>query len=139
MKQIHATAISYNNDGILILGDSGSGKSDLALRLIDKGAVLIGDDYIQIDKDNNLYPADNIKGLIEVRNIGILRSEFIEKIELKLVIELVDSLDKLERMPEVEYNNLKIRKYKLYPFEISAPIKVLKILEIVNNSEILIE
>ena len=46
---LHATAIAINGAGVLLLGPSGSGKSDLALRLIDRGAVLISDDGVLVD------------------------------------------------------------------------------------------
>ena len=44
LKRVHSSAIVLEDNGILIIGDSGSGKSDLALRLIDSGATLISDD-----------------------------------------------------------------------------------------------
>jgi serine kinase of HPr protein (carbohydrate metabolism regulator) len=43
---VHGTAISIGGHGVLIMGESGSGKSDLALRLIDRGAILISDDVV---------------------------------------------------------------------------------------------
>ena len=73
---IHATCISLKNKGILLLGPSGSGKSDLALRAImQKNAKLVADDRVDISlKNNNIYascPAA-IQGLLEVRGIGII-------------------------------------------------------------------
>jgi serine kinase of HPr protein (carbohydrate metabolism regulator) len=41
---LHATAVALGEAGVLLLGPPGSGKSDLALRLIDRGAILIADD-----------------------------------------------------------------------------------------------
>ncbi|MEY3906493.1 MAG: hypothetical protein RIR59_1316, partial [Pseudomonadota bacterium] len=44
---LHGTCIAIKDQGVLILGASGAGKSDLALRLIDRGAALVGDDYLE--------------------------------------------------------------------------------------------
>jgi hypothetical protein len=60
---------------VLIEGAPGSGKSSLALALIDRGAVLIGDDGVTLDeRDGRLWalPPPNIAGLIEVRNVGLV-------------------------------------------------------------------
>ena len=76
---------------MLILGDSGSGKSDLALRLIDSGATLISDDISICRKNSNniyLYCPPEIKGLLEVREIGIITVPFVERIKLRLVVNL---------------------------------------------------
>ena len=52
IKRVHSSAIVLEDNGILIIGDSGSGKSDLALRLIDSGATLISDDVTICEKKN---------------------------------------------------------------------------------------
>jgi serine kinase of HPr protein (carbohydrate metabolism regulator) len=44
-ETVHATCVAIDGRGILIRGRSGAGKSDLALRLIDRGARLVSDDY----------------------------------------------------------------------------------------------
>ena len=55
IKRVHSSAIVLEDNGILIIGDSGSGKSDLALRLIDSGATLISDDVTICEKKRILY------------------------------------------------------------------------------------
>ena len=131
MTNIHATCVSLNNKGILLLGKSGSGKSDLALRLIEQtGAILISDDRTELLIKNNKITAsyvDKIKGLLEVRGIGIINKNYQKETQISLVVELVDNLKKVERLPEEEYwkfKNIKIRKIKLFPFECSAPYKI---------------
>lgn len=98
---MHSSSVVLDDNGVLILGDSGSGKSDLALRLIDNGATLISDDIsICKKKFNNIYlhcPPE-IKGLLEVREIGIITVPFVEKIKLRLVVILTSK--KKERSPE---------------------------------------
>ncbi|MBT5185175.1 MAG: hypothetical protein HOM01_00100, partial [Kordiimonadaceae bacterium] len=54
MAFVHASCVRFEEKGILILGPSGSGKSDLALRLIDAGAILISDDYVDLKWDGKI-------------------------------------------------------------------------------------
>ena len=91
LKRMHSTSVVIDDNGVLILGDSGSGKSDLALRLIDNGATLISDDISICRKNSNniyLYCPPEIKGLLEVREIGIITVPFVERIKLRLVVNL---------------------------------------------------
>ncbi len=128
---IYATSVAINNFGVIIIGKSGSGKSDLALRLINnKNAVLVSDDRTDICvKDNKLYASapEVIKGLMEIRGVGIVRLDYMPIAEVKLVINLVDDIKKIERVPKnffYEYFNLKIPMLDLYAFEVSAVDKV---------------
>tara|TARA_B100000963_G_C22499404_1_gene613031 strand:- start:508 stop:933 length:426 start_codon:yes stop_codon:yes gene_type:complete len=104
LKRMHSSSIVIDDNGVLILGDSGSGKSDLALRLIDNGATLISDDVSICKKNLNniyLYCPPEIKGLLEVREIGIITVPFVERIKLKLVVNLKSKNNK--RFPEDNY------------------------------------
>ena len=101
LKRIHSTSVVIDDNGVLILGDSGSGKSDLALRLIDNGATLISDDISICRKNSNniyLYCPPEIKGLLEVRDIGIITVPFVERIKLRLVVNLKSNNN--ERFPK---------------------------------------
>ena len=101
LKRIHSTSVVIDDNGVLILGDSGSGKSDLALRLIDSGATLISDDISICRKNLNniyLYCPPEIKGLLEVREIGIITVPFVERIRLRLVVNLKSNNN--ERFPK---------------------------------------
>ncbi len=87
---LHGSAVRLGDKGVLLLGASGSGKSDLALQLIDRGAVLIADDQVRISTvDGRLRAAApaSLAGLIEVRDLGILRLAHGEGF-LDLVVEL---------------------------------------------------
>jgi HPr kinase/phosphorylase len=67
--------VAVDGRGLLIAGESGSGKSSLALALIDRGAVLIGDDGLIIEgRDGHPFacPPKTTKGLLEVRNVGLV-------------------------------------------------------------------
>lgn len=70
-ETLHASCVAIGGRGVLISGPSGSGKSDLALRLIDRGATLVSDDYTVVREGLASAPA-TIAGKIEVRGIGIL-------------------------------------------------------------------
>ena len=101
LKRIHSTSVVIDDNGVLILGDSGSGKSDLALRLIDSGATLISDDISICRKNLNniyLYCPPEIKGLLEVREIGVITVPFVERIKLRLVVNLKSNNN--ERFPK---------------------------------------
>lgn len=125
----HASCVEFNGKGILIIGESGSGKSDLTLRLIDAGGILIGDDYVELDIKNNeivVKPAPNIEGMIEVRGIGLIEMVFKEECVLNLALELTDR-KQIERLPEVvyfEYEGVRIPQYKFDPFALSAIPKI---------------
>ena len=101
LKRMHSSSVVIDDNGVLILGDSGSGKSDLALRLIDNGATLISDDISICRKNLNniyLYCPPEIKGLLEVREIGIVTVPFVERIKLRLVVNLNSNNN--ERFPK---------------------------------------
>lgn len=131
MTNIHATCVELNHTGILILGESGSGKSDLALRLIEQlNAELIADDRVKLELKNNLLYAscpENIKNLLEVRGIGIIKKKAQKETIVSLVVELVKSWQDIERLPVPDFwsfENKKIKKIKIYPFEQSAVYKI---------------
>ena len=105
VKRLHATSVAIEDNGVAIFGDTGSGKSDLALRLIDSGATLISDDitvFSKLEKNINLFGVENTKGLLEVRGIGIITVPYIEGIRLKLVVRLTDK--ETERIPKKQSN-----------------------------------
>ena len=100
LKRIHSSSVVLDDNGVLILGDSGSGKSDLALRLIDTGATLISDDISICKKKLDeiyLFCPSETKGLIEVRDIGVVTVPFVERIKLKLIVKL--TLSETKRFP----------------------------------------
>ncbi|HEX4636902.1 MAG TPA: HPr kinase/phosphatase C-terminal domain-containing protein [Rhizomicrobium sp.] len=88
---IHASCVALGARGILLLGKSGAGKSDLALRLTDDGARLVADDRTILFVANGALHAkapDSIKGLLEIRGLGIVTVPARSKVEVALVVLL---------------------------------------------------
>ena len=101
-EQIHATAVELHGDAILLRGEPGSGKSDLALRLIHEGAKLISDDRVELTyKNRQLYAGSpgNFNGIIEVRGVGLLEVRCTGPTPVQLVVDLALGLE-IERLPE---------------------------------------
>lgn len=128
---IHATLVSLQNKGILLKGKSGSGKSDLALRLIEnKGAILVADDMVELNIDNNRLigkSPQNLAGLLEVRGIGIVRYPYEKTSTIDLIVDLQNTRENIERMPIMVKDvilGLEINKIDLYAEENSAPDKI---------------
>jgi len=126
---VHATAVAIGGRAVLLRGPSGSGKSDLALRLIDAGARLVSDDQTRIWRDRDVLLArapHPIAGLIEVRGVGIVRVESLPVARLALVADLV-AMQHVDRLPEPGSETifgLAIPRVAIAPFEASAPIKL---------------
>jgi serine kinase of HPr protein (carbohydrate metabolism regulator) len=126
---IHATSVAIAGKGVIFMGPSGSGKSDLALRLIDQGAKLICDDYTQVtveDEELLATQAPNISGLLEVRGAGLLNLPFASNVPLKLAVNLVQR-DKIERLPEPQFFDClgqKLPLLSLHSFDPSTPAKI---------------
>ena len=86
-----ATCVALAGRAILIEGAPGSGKSSLALALIDRGAVLIGDDGVTLEeRSGQLFasPPPNIAGLLEVRNLGLLEFPVSSDVRVALIVAL---------------------------------------------------
>ena len=130
MENVHATCVDMNGAGVLIVGRSGSGKSDLALRLIEnKGAVLVADDRTNLIVNGENLVAnspESIQGLIEVRGVGIVKKNFKPQSCVKLVV--ISSLkEKIERYPKPQFfenQGVSVPSILLDLSEPSAPDKV---------------
>jgi serine kinase of HPr protein (carbohydrate metabolism regulator) len=101
---IHATGVVLGNTGMVLRGPSGAGKSLLALELIDEWEVrglearLVSDDRIDIEASDGrltMHAPKAIAGLIELRGRGIVSRPFLGKSTVHLVVDLVDSLERM--------------------------------------------
>lgn len=86
-----STCVAIGNRAILIEGPPGTGKSSLALALIDRGAVLVGDDSVMLDVVSGQLvarPHPATRGLLEVRNLGLLPFAVCEQAPVALMLRL---------------------------------------------------
>jgi len=129
MTHVHGTSVVIDGVGVLLRGPSGSGKSDVALRLIDAGAHLIADDQTVLSyEDGRLVMTSDamLEGLLEVRGVGVVAVPCVPKAPLGLVVDLVP-VGQIERMPETTYCDVmgtKVRLLRLPPFAASTPAKL---------------
>jgi HPr kinase/phosphorylase len=126
---LHATCVALGDLGVLITGPSGTGKSDLALRLIDGGAKLVADDLTTLLAEDDRLIAlapPRLAGKIEVRGIGIMTVPSVHEVRLALEIALAPSAA-IERLPKPEssdYLGVTLPRVQLDPFTASAAAKV---------------
>lgn len=129
MDKIHGTCVSIGQTGVLIRGPSGAGKSDLALRLIDRGAVLVADDYCEVEKKDGvivLRAPHIIAGQMEVRGLGIVRVAHMSSAKLGLIVDLADNTA-IERLPEKLTEDLagvRVKWMSVDPFHASSDAKI---------------
>ena len=127
-ETLHATSVAIDGRAVLLAGVSGIGKSDLALRLMDRGALLVSDDYTLVQRiDGGLIataPA-TIAGRMEVRGIGIVDMPHAKEAPVALIVDLFDTVDRMPMQPLYRtIAGLPVRVAKVAPLEASAPIKV---------------
>jgi HPr kinase/phosphorylase len=129
METLHATTVAIDGAGVMLRGPSGSGKSDLALRLIDRGARLVADDRTVLSLCEGMVQASAPPGSgakMEVRGLGVVRVPDAAPAPLRLVVDLAPGGD-FERMPTGAWATLlgvPIPMLRLDAFEASADAKV---------------
>lgn len=113
---------------MLLLGEPGSGKSDLALRLIDSGAKLVADDQVALSETAGKLHAQSpasIAGMLEVRGVGIITLPAVNA-PVALVVRLV-ARDEVDRLPEPAFFdclNVAVPLLSLHAFDESTPAKI---------------
>lgn len=131
---VHATCIAVPDpeggwSGLLLRGAPGSGKSDLALRLLDGGARLVADDQTELRRIDGALVACApvaLAGKIEVRGIGIMDVPWLESVAVTLVCDLVNG-GEVARLPEprhVTIADVALPLLAVAPFEASAAAKL---------------
>ncbi|MFQ5785696.1 MAG: HPr kinase/phosphorylase [Alphaproteobacteria bacterium] len=142
-SQIHGTCVDLDGTGVLLRGPSGSGKSDLALRLVDRGARLVADDRVVITAAGDGVMASappRLAGLLEVRGLGIVRLPSVERSRIGLVVDLAGP-GAGERLPEsasCEVLGVRLRNLRLDPFAVSTVAKLRLAVETLKH-DILVE
>lgn len=130
--RVHASCIAIAGRAVLLFGPSGSGKSDLALRLIDEGATLVSDDYTDLATQRGALLARapaNIWGQMEVRGLGIVRMVPADDVPVSLMIELTATVERLPEPASRAYLDIAIPLVAIDAHTASAAAKVRLALE----------
>ncbi len=131
-SNIHASCVAIGGKGVLLLGSSGAGKSDLALRLIDEGAALVADDRTLLFVKNGALHAKappSIKGLLEIRGVGIVKATARSSVKLALAVTLGREGARLPVLrffspPSTLRTNTKLPQITLNPRFASTPARI---------------
>lgn len=127
-ETLHASCVAIDGRAVLIEGRSGEGKSDLALRLIDRGGMLVSDDYTICTRSNGTLLAGapaNIAGKIEVRGIGVIDMPRQDSAPIALLVTILDTPPRMPEGPKKRrIAGIDIPEVALAALEPSAPIKV---------------
>ena len=122
-----ATCVAIGGRGLLIEGVPGSGKSSLALALIDRGAVLVGDDGLVLEqREEGLFasPHPTIAGKLEVRNLGLIDLPVSRDVMVALVVRLdPDAPRFIEYAAETIIAGVPLPLVRLWP---ESPVLVLR-------------
>ena len=127
MVRVHATSVAIGGRALLLFGPSGAGKSDLALRLLDEGALLVSDDYTELALFAGALIARApaaIRGHIEVRGLGIMDAACADDVPVCLAVDLAEPT---ERMPEPAVRSLLDRAIPLVVIDPRTPSAAAKI------------
>ena len=97
-ETLHARCVALDGRAVLITGISGSGKSDLSLRLLDRGFTLVSDDQTIVKKVGAKLIASapaTISGKLEIRGVGIVDMETVKDVCVALLVQLTSDVQRL--------------------------------------------
>lgn len=141
--RLHASAVAFDIAGrwraVLIEGAPGSGKTDLALRLIDGGARLVADDQVLLEREGDVLmarPPAAIMGLMEVAGLGIVRLPSLAAAPVALAVALLPAGEPPAPVPPARFRTFPghtVPELRLAAFEASAPAKVRLALRLLDS------
>lgn len=126
-ETLHATTVAVDGRAVVIEGASGTGKSDLALRLIDRGAKLVSDDRSLLVRTRGGLVArapERMAGRIEVRGVGIATVPYVAEAPVHLLVHLSAEPPRLPERQQRTIAGMEVRMLALDPRPASAPIAV---------------
>jgi serine kinase of HPr protein (carbohydrate metabolism regulator) len=127
-ETVHGSCVAADGRAVLITGPSGSGKSDLTLRLLDRGFTLVSDDQTIVRKDGTRLIASapsTIAGKLEIRGIGIVEMERVDNVPVALIVELTSEFQRLpDDSRERPILGVKLPLISIDAMTASAPSKV---------------
>ena len=139
MTVVHASAVCLDGQGVLLLGESGSGKSTVALNLIESyGAELIGDDRIALFAEGAALlarPYENLHGLIELRGLGLLRLPYCAKADIGLAVELgaASQVPRLAPSAYFTHDGVAVPLLRLHGHDPNTPLKIKWALKVLTH------
>ena len=115
----NVSCVAKDGRAVLIEGPPGSGKSSLALQLINRGAMLVGDDGVELACRGERFhasPPPRIAGLIEVRNVGLVSLPTVQEVPVALVLRLDEQAPRFIDAAEVhEIDGIALPLVRLWP------------------------
>ncbi|MBI1262208.1 MAG: aldolase [Rhizobiales bacterium] len=136
---IHASCVALGGKACLLRGPSGSGKSDLAFRLITAGrAVLVADDQVHLQREGDRLMASAppaLAGLIELRGLGLRHMPHLARAPLSLLVDLVPR-EAVPRLPEARYDKIlgiSLPALSLHGFDLSTPQKLVLAMDLLPS------
>lgn len=130
-----ATRLQGRWRGALIEGPSGTGKSDLAIRMMGAGFRLVADDRVLVwGSGGRLFgkAPQPLSGLLEARGVGVIPETPLAFCEIALLVQCKPEAAEVERMPDPEDTTilgLHLPRIELWPFEAAGPAKLRRALE----------
>ena len=124
---VHASCVAIRGRAVLLAGRPGAGKSDLALRLIDRGAMLVSDDYTELRRSGGRLLARapaTIAGKIELRGVGVVEMEAAADVPVCLYADLERVPERLPEAATIRLADADIPLVALAALEASAPLKL---------------
>ena len=124
---LHGVLIEIYGEGVLLLGDSGVGKSETAIELVKRGHRLIADDAVEIKKASNITlvgsSPDNIRHFLELRGIGIINARQLFGVGAVKLNEKIDMVVELELWnPEKTYDRMGVDTHYMTILGVKVPL-----------------